>query len=71
MRSHRSNGIRVDRTIAQLLRARRNLRDIRDLSTPTTMLVLLRVIDTGSAETGSRSLLLDMMRRCRTGSKRI
>ncbi|HZF43066.1 MAG TPA: serine hydrolase [Sphingomonadaceae bacterium] len=64
--------IRVDRTIAQLLSARRDLRDIRDSSTPTAMLGLLRVIDTGTAlRPGSRALLLDMMRRCRTGSNRI
>ena len=72
MRAHGLTGIRVDRTIAQLLGARRDLRDIRDSSTPTAMLGLLRVIDGGSAlRPGSRSLLLDMMRRCRTGSNRI
>ncbi len=65
-------GIRIDRTIAQLLRARRDLRDVRDSSTPTAMLGLLRVIDTGGAlKPESRLLLLDMMRRCRTGSNRI
>lgn len=72
MRAHGLTGIRVDRTIAQLLGARRDLRDIRDSSTPTAMLGLLRVIDGGSAlRPGSRLLLLDMMRRCRTGSNRI
>ena len=72
MRAHGLTGIRVDRTIAQLLGARRDLRDIRDSSTPTAMLGLLRVIDAGSAlQPRSRSLLLDMMRRCRTGSNRI
>ncbi|CAA9480743.1 MAG: hypothetical protein AVDCRST_MAG91-4 [uncultured Sphingomonadaceae bacterium] len=72
MRAHGLTGIRVDRTIAQLLGARRDLRDIRDSSTPTAMLGLLRVIDTGAAlRPGSRSLLLDMMHRCRTGSNRI
>jgi beta-lactamase class A len=72
VRSQGLTGIRVDRTIAQLLSARRDLRDIRDSSTPTAMLGLLRVIDTGTAlKPASRTLLLDMMHRCRTGSNRI
>ncbi len=72
LRTHGLAGIRVDRTIAQLLSARRDLRDIRDSSTPAGMLGLLRVIDGGTAlKPESRSLLLDMMRRCRTGSNRI
>ena len=72
LRGHGLTDIRVDRTIAQLLGARRDLRDVRDSSTPTAMLGLLRVIDAGGAlQPGSRSLLLDMMRRCRTGSNRI
>ena len=69
---HGLTGIRVDRTIAQLLSARRDLRDVRDSSTPIAMLGLLRLIDTGGAlRPESRSLLLDMMYRCRTGSNRI
>ncbi len=72
LRDHRLTGIRVDRTIAQLLSARRDLRDIRDSSTPIAMLGLLRLIDSGNALTpASRWLLLDMMRRCATGSNRI
>ena len=72
LRRHGLSGIRVDRNIAQLLSAKRDLRDIRDSSTPTAMLGLLRLIDTGTALTPqSRSILLDMMRRCRTGSNRI
>jgi beta-lactamase class A len=72
LRSHELTGIRVDRTIAQLLSARRDLHDIRDSSTPTAMLGLLRLIDRGDALTAeSRHLLLDMMRRCATGSNRI
>ena len=70
--AHRLTGIRVDRTIAQLLRARRDLRDVRDSSTPNAMLGLLRLIDTGGAlKAETRLLLLDMMYRCRTGSNRI
>lgn len=72
MRSHRLTGIRVDRTIAQLLADRRDLNDIRDSSTPTAMLGLLRVINAGPAlSANSRAVLLDMMRRCVTGSNRI
>ena len=72
MRGHGLSGIRVDRTIAQLLGARRDLRDVRDSSTPTAMLGLLRLIDSGNAlKPESRSILIDMMRRCRTGSNRI
>lgn len=72
LRAHRIEGMRVDRTIAQLLGDRRDLRDIRDSSTPVAMLGLLRLIDTGDALSGeSRARLLDMMRRCVTGSNRI
>ncbi|HET9639422.1 MAG TPA: serine hydrolase [Allosphingosinicella sp.] len=72
LRGHGLNGIRVDRTIAQLLSDRRDLRDVRDSSTPIAMLGLLRLIDTEGALTSqSRSLLRDMMRRCATGSNRI
>jgi len=72
VRGHGLAGIRIDRTIAQLLSARRDLRDVRDSSTPMAMLGLLRLIDTGGAlRTESRLLLLDMMHRCRTGSNRI
>jgi beta-lactamase class A len=72
LRAHRLSGIRVDRTIATLLSDRRDLSDIRDSSTPEAMLGLLRLIDRGDAlSPGSRALLLDMMRRCATGSNRI
>lgn len=72
LRWHGLTGIRVDRTIAQLLAARRDLRDVRDSSTPLAMLELLRLIDGDQALTPqSRSVLLDMMRRCATGSNRI
>ena len=72
LRGHQLSGIRIDRTIAQLLSDRRDLRDIRDSSTPTAMLGLLRLIDTGNAlSPQSRTLLLDIMRRCATGSNRI
>lgn len=72
LRVHRLQGIRVDRTIAQLLSDRRDLSDVRDSSTPVAMLSLLRLIDSGNAlSPTSRALLLDMMGRCVTGSNRI
>lgn len=72
LRSHKLSGIRVDRTIAQLLSDRRDLRDVRDSSTPVAMLDLLRLIDGNAAlKSDSRHLLLDMMGRCATGSNRI
>lgn len=72
LRAHGLTGIRVDRTIAQLLSAERDLNDIRDSSTPTAMLGLLRLINAGPAlSASSRGVLLDMMRRCATGSNRI
>lgn len=72
LRTHNLAGIRVDRTIAQLLSDRRDLNDIRDSSTPTAMLGLLRLINAGPAlSANSRAVLLDMMRRCATGANRI
>ena len=72
LRNNRLSGIRVDRNIASLLHARRDLNDVRDSSTPEAMLGLLRLIDSGNAlSRQSRAVLLDMMRRCRTGSNRI
>lgn len=71
-RSHGLSGIRVDRNIAQLLSARRDLWDVRDSSTPVAMLELLRLVDGERAlKPASRALLLDMMRRCATGANRI
>lgn len=66
------SGIRVDRTIAGLLRSRRDLRDSRDSSTPNAMLNLLRRLDSGNVlKPGSRSYLLAAMGRCITGKNRI
>jgi len=66
------SGIRVDRTIAQLLAAKRDLHDVRDSSTPEAMIALLRLIDTGQAlKPESRLVLLDIMSRCATGRNRI
>ena len=72
LRSYGLEGIRVDRTIAQLLAARRDLWDVRDSSTPKAMLDLLRLVDGDQAlSPQSRGLLLDMMGRCATGKNRI
>jgi len=72
LHAHDLHGIRVDRTIAQLLSDRRDLRDIRDSSTPMAMLNLLQLIDSGEAlSEESRGRLLDMMSHCITGSNRI
>ena len=72
LRTHGLSGIRVDRNIAELLSARRDLRDVRDSTTPVAMLELLRLVDSDRAlSPNSRALLLDMMRRCSTGSNRI
>jgi beta-lactamase class A len=72
LRKHKLSGIRIDRTIARLLSDTRDLRDVRDSSTPTAMLGLLRLLDSGDAlRPSSRNLLIDMMARCVTGSNRI
>ncbi|HXH00537.1 MAG TPA: serine hydrolase [Sphingomicrobium sp.] len=65
-------GVRVDRTIARLLSDQRNLRDVRDSSTPRAMVDLLKRLDSGQLlKPAGRSYLLDLMRRCRTGKNRI
>jgi len=65
-------GLRIDRSIAQLLSDRRDLTDIRDSSTPRAMVELLRRIDSGQMlQPGSRNYLLTLMGRCATGKNRI
>ena len=69
---NRLSNMRVDRTIAQLLRAKRDLWDVRDSSTPKAMVELLRRIDSGQLlKPTSRSYLLGLMRRCMTGKNRM
>ncbi|MDQ3077852.1 MAG: class A beta-lactamase-related serine hydrolase, partial [Pseudomonadota bacterium] len=66
------SGVRIDRNIAGLLRAQRDLRDIRDSSTPRAMVELLQRLDGGSMlKPQGRAYLLDLMRRCMTGKNRI
>ena len=65
-------GLRVDRNIATLLADRRDLRDVRDSSTPKAMVDLLKRIDSGAMlRPQSRNYLLDLMARCATGRNRI
>ena len=69
---HRIAGLRIDRNIATLLADRRDLRDVRDSSTPKAMVDLLKRIDSGALlKPQSRSYLLDLMARCQTGKNRI
>jgi beta-lactamase class A len=69
---HGLSGIRVDRNIAQLLAARRDLQDVRDSSTPRAMVELLRRLDSGTMiNPASRAYLFDTMGRCITGRNRI
>lgn len=72
LRFHGFTDLRIDRTIAQLLRDKRDLRDERDSSTPLAMVNLLRRIDNGELlKSASRSYLLQLMSRCETGKNRI
>lgn len=65
-------GLRIDRNIAQLLRAKRDLWDIRDSSTPEAMVELLRRIEHGKLlRPWGRAYLLELMADCQTGKNRI
>jgi len=66
------SGMRVDRTIAQLLAAKRDLYDLRDSATPNAMLGLLKKLDGGQLlQPASRDYLLGLMAKCSTGSNRM
>ena len=66
------SGLRIDRNIAQLLRSKRDLYDVRDSSTPAAMVELLKRVDNGSLlNASSRAYLLGLMARCQTGKNRI
>ena len=65
-------GLRVDRTIADLLRSKRDLWDRRDSSTPVAMVDLLkRIYKSELIKPDSRNYLLDLMAKCQTGKNRI
>ena len=65
-------GVRVDRTIAQLLSAKRDLWDRRDSATPVAMVDLLRKLYKGDLiKPESRNYLLNLMAQCQTGKNRM
>jgi beta-lactamase class A len=65
-------GLRVDRTIAQLLGSKRDLWDRRDSSTPVAMVDLLRRIYKAELiKPESRNYLLGLMSQCQTGKNRM
>jgi beta-lactamase class A len=66
------SGLRVDRTIAQLLGDRRDQWDRRDSATPHAMVDLLgRIYRAELIKPASRNYLLDLMSRCETGKNRM
>jgi beta-lactamase class A len=66
------SGLRVDRTIAQLLADKRDLWDRRDSSTPMAMVELLnRIYKAQLISPDSRNYLLDVMAQCATGRNRM
>jgi len=65
-------GLRVDRTISELLHSRRDLWDRRDSSTPDAMVDLLkRIYKAELIKPDSRNFLLDLMAQCQTGRNRM
>ncbi|HUP67268.1 MAG TPA: serine hydrolase [Sphingomicrobium sp.] len=66
------SGLRVDRNIADLLRAKRDLWDRRDSSTPVAMVDLLKRIYKGELiKPESRNYVLRLMAQCQTGKNRM
>jgi beta-lactamase class A len=69
---HNVEGIRVDRTIAQLLRARRDLYESLDSATPLAFAIFLQRLDRGDfLQSWSRNYLLNLMADTTTGSNRM
>ncbi|MGH6728838.1 MAG: serine hydrolase [Sphingomicrobium sp.] len=72
LRDNGVSGLRVDRNIAQLLRAKRDLWDQRDSSTPMAMVELLgKIYRAELIKPESRNYLLGVMARCETGKNRM
>ena len=72
LRDNGVSGLRVDRTIAQLLADKRDLWDTRDSSTPKAMVDLLRRIYKAELiKPESRDNLLRLMAQCETGKNRM
>ena len=69
---HKVGGLRIDRTIAQLLRAKRDLYDERDSATPLAFAKFLARLDRGEfLNSWSKTYLLDLMSQCMTGRNRM
>jgi beta-lactamase class A len=69
---HNVDGLRIDRTIAQLLRDKRDLYDHRDSATPMAFATFLKRLDKGELlRPWSKTYLLDLMAQCMTGRNRI
>jgi len=65
-------GLRVDRTISELLHSKRDLGDHRDSSTPVAMVDLLkRIYKAELIKPESRNFILDLMAQCQTGKNRM
>lgn len=72
LNQHGLHGLRIDRNIAGLLAAKRDLWDVRDSSTPNAMVQLLQKLDSGAlVRPSSRSYILGLMAQCATGRNRI
>jgi beta-lactamase class A len=72
LRDNGVTGLRVDRTIAELLHSKRDLWDRRDSATPVAMVDLLKRIYKGELiKPDSRNYLLDLMAQCQTGKNRM
>jgi beta-lactamase class A len=69
---HHVEGVRIDRTIAQLLRDKRDLHDVRDSATPLAFAKFLKRLDDGYLISDkSKAYLLDLMAQCMTGRNRM
>ncbi|MDQ3483356.1 MAG: class A beta-lactamase-related serine hydrolase [Pseudomonadota bacterium] len=69
---HNVEGMRVDRNIAQLLRAKRNLYETVDSSTPLAMATFLQRLDKGELlKPWGRNYLVELMAQCQTGKNRM
>ncbi|HET9458967.1 MAG TPA: serine hydrolase [Sphingomicrobium sp.] len=65
-------GMRIDRTIAELLRAKRDLYEDLDSSTPVAMATFLKRLDRGELlKPWARNYLVALMAQCTTGSNRM
>ncbi|MGN6156201.1 MAG: serine hydrolase [Sphingomicrobium sp.] len=69
---HNVDGIRIDRNIADLLRSKRDLYDVRDSATPLAFATFLKRLDAGYLISDkSKHYLLDLMAQCMTGRNRM